>query len=149
MTTTPIDRVQSDLKDAMKSGDKLRVSTLRMLLSELKNERIEKGRELEEPDFLTVVNRGVKQRSESATQYRDGDREELAVQEEAELSILEEYLPEPISEEEARNAVRELIEEQDLEGLGDLGRVMGSLMPELKGRIEGKELQRIAREELG
>ncbi|MDX1631442.1 MAG: GatB/YqeY domain-containing protein, partial [Thermoanaerobaculia bacterium] len=128
MATTPIDRVQSDLKDAMKSGDKTRVSTLRMLLSELKNERIEKGRELEESDFLTVVNRGVKQRSEAATQYREGGREELAVQEETELSILQEYLPEPISEEEARAAVRDLIEEENLQGPGDMGRVMGTLM---------------------
>lgn len=147
--TSPLDLVQSDLKTAMKAGEKLRVSTLRMLLSELKNERIRAGRDLDEEAFLTVVQRGVKQRNEASSQYREGGREELAEKEEAEAAILETYLPEPVSEEEVRTAVRGMIEREGLEGPKAIGRLMGALMPEYKGRIDGRELQRIVREELG
>lgn len=147
--TSPIDLVQSDLKTAMKEGDKTRVSTLRMLLSELRNERIRAGKDLDEEAFVTVVQRGVKQRTESASQYRDGNRGELADKEEAEAAVLQEYLPEPVSEDEVRAEVRRLIEEEELEGAKAMGQVMGTLMPKYKGRIEGRELQRIAKEELG
>jgi hypothetical protein len=133
----------------MKAGDKIRVSTLRMLLSELTNERIRVGRDLDEEAFLTVVQRGVKQRHEASSQYRDGGREELAVKEETEATILQEYLPEPVSEEEVRTAVRELVASEGLEGPKAMGRLMGALMPRYKGRIDGRELQRIVREELG
>ena len=145
----PLDRVQSDLRSAMKAGDKIRVSTLRMLLSELTNERIRVGRDLDEEAFLTVVQRGVKQRHEASSLYRDGGREELAVKEETEATILQEYLPEPVSQEEVRTAVRELVASEGLEGPKAMGRLMGALMPRYKGRIDGRELQRIVREELG
>ena len=151
MTTnpSPLDLVQSDLKTAMKAQDKTRVSTLRMLLSELKNERIRAGRDLDEEAFVTVVQRGVKQRNEAASHYRDGGREELAAKEEAEAEILQEYLPEPVSEDEVRAEIRKRIEAEGLEGPKAIGRLMGVLVPQYKGRIDGSELQRLVRDELG
>ena len=143
----PQERVQGDLKDAMKAGDKERTGTLRMLLAELKNERIRGGREVSEEDFLGVVQKGVKQRLDSAAQYRDASRPELAEKEEREAKILGAYLPEPVAENEVRAAVEELAQAMGL-GQRDLGKVMQALLPRYKGRIDGQAVQRIAREVL-
>jgi uncharacterized protein YqeY len=144
----PQERIQNDLKEAMKAGDKERTSTLRMLLAELKNERIRAGREVGEEDFLGVVQKAVKQRQDAAEQYRNGNRPELAEKEEREGKILGGYLPAAASEDEVRAAIVELVR---AEGLGpkDLGKVMGAILPRFKGRIDGKVVQRLAREALG
>ena len=144
----PQERVQNDLKDAMRAGDKERTSTLRMLLAELKNERIRAGAEVGEDGFLGVVQKGVKQRHDAAGQYRAAGREDLAAKEEREATILGAYLPEPVSEDAVRAAVKELVAAQGL-GPKDLGKVMGAVLPRFKGRIDGKVVQRIAREVLG
>lgn len=143
----PQERIQDDLREAMKTGDKERTSTLRMLLAELKNERIRAGGEVSEETFLGIVQKGVKQRQESAEQYRGANRPELADKEEREAKLLGAYLPEQVSEDEVRAAVGELAR---AEGLGprDLGKVMQTLLPRYKGRIDGKAVQRIAREVL-
>ena len=147
--SSPKEDLQQDIKTALKAGDKLRVSTLRMLLSSLQSEGIRTGTEVDAATLLTLVQRGVKQRREAAEQYRTGARPELAEKEEAEAEILSEYLPEPVSEAEVRAAVEELVEAESLEGPKAIGRIMGAILPRYKGRFEGRELQRIAREVLG
>jgi hypothetical protein len=145
----PQERIQDELKEAMKARDAERTGTLRMLLAEIKNEKIRLGRELAEEDFLGIVQKGVKQRQDSVEQYRAGGRVDLAEKEEREAKLLAGYLPEQLSEEEVRAAVEALVREQGLSGPKALGAVMGALVPRLKGRVDGKVLQRIARETLG
>jgi hypothetical protein len=133
----------------MKSGNKERTGTLRMLLAAMETERTREGKEVDEETFLTVVQRSVKQRREAAEQYRNGDRPELADKEDAEAEILAEYLPEPVSEDEVRNAIADFVAAEGLEGPQAIGRIMGTILPRYKGRIDGREMQRIAREVLG
>jgi len=134
---------------SMKARDAERTSTLRMLLAELKNERIKLGHEVGEEEFLVVLQRGVKQRQEAAEQYRKGAREDLAGKEEREAAVLGEYLPAQVSEEEVRAAVEELVRAEGLAGPSGIGRVMQTVLPRFKGRFDGKTLQKIAREVLG
>jgi uncharacterized protein YqeY len=145
----PQQRVQSDLAQSMKARDAERTSTLRMLLAELKNERIKLGHEVGEEEFFVVLQRGVKQRNESADQYRKGAREDLAAKEEREAAVLAAYLPAQVSEDEVRRAVEELVRSEGLTGPAGLGKVMQTVLPRYKGRFDGKALQRIAREVLG
>lgn len=96
------DRISADLKTAMKAGDKERLATLRLLLTAIQNERIASGSAVDDDKLMTLVQRAVKQRRESADAYRGGGREEAAAREEREIAILEEYLPEPVDEETLR-----------------------------------------------
>lgn len=147
--STPQERVQDDVKAAMKARDKERLSTLRMLLTEIKNERIASGEELDEDAFLTVVKRLVKQRRDSVEQYRNGGREELAAKEEQEITVLDEYLPEQVSEDDIRSAVEAFVAENDLSGPRGIGPVMKEMMARFGAAAEGGVVSRIAREVLG
>ena len=146
--TTPQQRIESDLKTAMKAGDKERLSTLRMLLADVKNERIRRGGEVDEPGLVALVRKGIKQRQESAEQFRRGDREEQAAKEEREAEHLGEYLPQQASEEEVRAAVEELVEAEGLSGPAAMGRVMRATMERFGSRADGAVVNRLAREVL-
>jgi uncharacterized protein YqeY len=145
----PQQRISEDLKAAMKARDAERTSTLRLLLAELKNERIRVGHEVTEEEFLRVVQKGVKQRQDAMEQYRAAGRADLADKEEREAALLGTYLPAQLSDEEVRGAVEALVREQGLSGPRDLGKVMQALLPRFQGRVDGKAVQRIAREVLG
>jgi uncharacterized protein len=138
-------RLRDDLNAARRGRDKARVMVLTMTLSELKNREIELGREAADDDVTEIVTRAVKQRREAAAQIRAGGREELASQEEAEAAVLLQYLPAPLTEAEVRALVRRAIEA----GAGNVGAVMSTVMPQLKGRFDGRDANRIVREELG
>jgi uncharacterized protein YqeY len=146
--TTPQQRIESDLKTAMKAGDKERLSTLRMLLADVKNERIRRGGEVDEAGLVALVRKGIKQRQESAEQFRRGDREEQAAKEEREAEHLGEYLPQQASEEEIRAAVEELVEAEGLSGPAAMGRVMRATMERFGSRADGAVVNRLAREVL-
>lgn len=139
------DRLRADLNDARRQRDKLRTSVLTMTLSELKNREIELGRAATDEDVQEVVNRAVKRRREAADQIRAAGRGEMADREEQEAGVLTQYLPAQLSEDEVRRLVREAV----ASGAGNVGAVMGAIMPKLKGRFDGKEANRIVREELG
>ena len=124
---------------------KLRTLVLSTTLSELRNHEIEAGKEAEEADTITVLSKAAKRRKEAAEQMRSGGRDDLADKEESEAKILAAYLPEGLSEAEVREMIREIL----ADGVSDLGPVMGRLMPRLKGRFDGKEANRIVRQELG
>jgi len=141
-------RVESDLRSALKARDKEKVSTLRMLLAEINNERIRRREELDDAAFVGVVRRGVKQRHEAAKQYRDGGREETAAKEEREAEILESYLPRQADEAEIRKAVEDLVAAEGLSGPGAIGPVMKAMMAKFGGRADGGTLNKIAREVL-
>ena len=149
MSSSPQQRIQEELQQSMKARDAERTSTLRMLLAELKNERIKLGHEVDETEFLTVVQRAVKQRQDSIEQYRKGGREDLATKEEREAALLGGYLPAQVSPDEVRAAVEELVRAEGLSGPSGIGKVMQTILPRYKGRFDGKALQQIARDVLG
>lgn len=139
------DKVREDVKEAMRSGHKERLGVLRMLLAALQNEEIARGRELTDEDGLGVVAKAVKQRRDSVAQYRAGGREDLAAREEAEIVVLQAYLPAPLTPEDVRAMVQEMV----AAGAGNMGAVMKQLSPRIKGRFDGGEANRIVREVLG
>ncbi len=138
-------KVEADLKAAMKSGDKRRVGTLRLLLSVLKNERINAGRELTQEEAEAVVRRAVKQRKEAIALYEQGNRADLAAAEKEELAILEGYLPQAMPETELEATVRAIIAEKGFSSARDVGQLMKELMARHRGRVDGKRAQEIAR----
>jgi uncharacterized protein YqeY len=138
-------RIESDVRSALKSGEKRRVSTLRLLLSALQNERIHSGRDLTDEESEAVIRRAVKQRREAIDQYSKGGREDLAAAEREELSILETYLPAGLTDEEVEAEVRRIIAEKGFSSARDVGLVMKDLMAAHRGRVDGKRAQEIAR----
>ncbi|HJU62083.1 MAG TPA: GatB/YqeY domain-containing protein [Candidatus Binatia bacterium] len=141
--------IQEALKAAMKRGDRLTVSTYRLLLSALHNEEIKSRRELTPEEINRVVSSLCKQRAEAIDLYRKGGRAELAEKEEAELKVLQRLLPEPLGEDEVRALIKASIEEVGAKNVQDLGKVMKQLMPKVSGRSDGKRVNELAKELLG
>jgi hypothetical protein len=138
-------RIESDLKSALKAGEKRRVGTLRLLLSSLQNEKIGAGRDLTDEEIEAVIRRAVKQRRESIDQYTKGGREDLARAEAEELALLEAYLPAGLSDSEVEAEIRRIIDEKGFSASRDVGLVMKELMAAHRGRVDGKRAQEIAR----
>ena len=134
------------MKAAMKSGNRVVLSTLRLLLSALHNEEIKQRRELSTEEILKTVATLCKQRQESMEFFRKGGRTDLLQQEEAELVVLRRLLPEALNEEEVRALIQISIEEVGAKGVQDLGRVMKQLMPKVTGRSDGKRVSELAKE---
>ncbi|MEC8493612.1 MAG: GatB/YqeY domain-containing protein [Planctomycetota bacterium] len=149
MTAALETQIQEDMKSAMRAGETLRRDTLRMLIAALKNERIDKGADLDEDSVLAVVRRGVKSRKDSAQQYRDAGRDELADKEEAEIAVLEGYLPQMLDEAATIAAVEAAIAETGASEKCDLGKVMKAVMAAHRGLVDGKLVNRLAGERLG
>ncbi|MCD6546190.1 MAG: GatB/YqeY domain-containing protein [Thermotogae bacterium] len=141
-----IEELRNRLKEAMKSSDEVRVRTLRLLISNVKNEEIEKGGQLTEEEFTEVVLREVKRRKEAIEMYEKAQRKDLADEERKELKVLEEFLPQQLSIDEIRSLAIEAIESVGASGPKDLGKVMSVLMPKLRGRADGKMVNKIVRE---
>lgn len=146
------ERIEGDMKAAMKSGDNLRRDTLRMVIAGFKNKAVEPGREsaeLSPAEVEAVVAYAVKTRKDSATQYTEAGRQELADKELAEISVLEEYLPKQLDEAATKAAVEAAIAETGASSKADLGKVMKSVMAANKGTVDGKLVSRFAAELLG
>lgn len=137
-------RIQSDLNASRKERDKVRILVLSTLLSEVRNKEIELGGEVDDEGVLQVLSRGIKQRKDASEQMRGADRGDLADKEDGQVQILTEYLPEGMSEEEVRAVVREII----VSGVNHMGTLMSQVMPRIRGRFDGRETNRIVREEL-
>jgi len=138
-------RIESAMRDAMRARDDRRTQTLRLAMAAAHNQRIARGRELTDEEVVDVLARQVKQRRESIDMYRAGGREDRAADEEAEAAILAEFLPQQLTEEEIEALVRAAVAETDATGPGDLGRVMGRVSPQTKGRADGRLVSEIAR----
>jgi hypothetical protein len=140
--------LSTSIREAMKSGDRTRLSTLRMLSTSVKNREVELGHDLSEEEFVEVVGREVKRRKEAAEAYRGAQRPELEERERAEQAILEEYLPEQLSEEELTKVVDEAIAATGASDPKEVGKVMAHVMLQYKGRVDGSTVNRMARERL-
>jgi uncharacterized protein len=141
--------LQEAAKIALKRGDALKVSTLRLLLAAVHNEEIRLRKELGVEEIQRVVSTLCKQRSESIELYRKGGRDDLAQKEEAELRILQQFLPQPLADQEVEALIRESIAELGASGVQDLGKVMKQVMPKVSGRTEGKRVNQLAKALLG
>lgn len=138
-------RLENDLKTALKAGEKRRVSTLRLLLSALKNEKIHLQRALTDEEVEAAIRRAVKQRREAIEQYGLGGRADLVAAETEELGILEAYLPQSLSEADLESVVRDIIRDKGFASAKDVGSLMKEVMAQHKGRVDGKRAQEIAR----
>ena len=135
-----------DLKEAMRKGDDTRRLVIRNLRSAIKYEEIARQKTLDDAGILSVVSRQVKEHRESIELFRRGKREDLVAKEEAELALLLAYLPQQMSREDIVQAARKIIAEVGAKGPGDKGKVMGRLMPQVKGQAEGSEVNTVVNE---
>jgi uncharacterized protein YqeY len=140
------DRIQEDLKDALRQRDSDRLKVLRMVKASIRNAEIDKHEDLDDQEVLGVLVKAAKQRRESIEAYREGGRDDLVSVEQGELDIIESYLPQQMTEEELREYVAKAIEEMGAQGPKDMGRVMKHLMAELKGQADGRMVNSIVRE---
>lgn len=142
------DQIQNDVKTALKNGEKVKANTLRLLISKLKNKAIEVGSSLDDKQILQVIQRTAKQHKESIRMYKDGNREDLVEQEQAELDIVERYLPSMMSEEEVNIVVESIIQETGATTMADFGKVMPQVMKKGAGKIDGSIAQSILKSKL-
>jgi len=143
------EKIQSHITDAMRSKDELRLSCLRMMKSAVKNKEIEKMKPLEEGEVLAVLTTLVKQRKDSVEQFRKGGREELAQKEEAEIKIIEQYLPAAASDEDITHAIAEAIQETGAASMKDMGKVMQAVKTRLAGKtVDGGKVSQLVKEKL-
>jgi uncharacterized protein len=145
---TLIEELEQEVKDAMLARDTERRDALRLILSSLRSAEKELLRPLSEDEELQVLQRERKKRIEAAEAYRDAGREEQAEKEEGELEILEEFMPEPLTEEELERIVDDAIAENKATSMRDLGRVMADVMPQVAGRADGSAVSQLVREKL-
>ncbi len=145
------DKIQEDLKGAMKAKDAAKLSAIRMLKSAIQYYEIQKGGagyEATDEDVIDVIGKEIKKRKESIELYKQGGRDESAASEQKEVEVLEAYLPEQMSEDEVRSLVREAIEQTGASSPQDMGKVMGALMPKVKGKADGTLVSSLVRESL-
>ena len=140
--------LNEDIKTAMKSHDKERLSVLRMVKASLQNATIAKREDLSSDEETAVVSRERKQRNDSLEEFKKADRPDLVQAIEKELAIVNEYLPKQLSEEEVRNIVKDTIVEIEASSMQDMGKVMSALMPKVKGMADGKLVNQLVKEEL-
>jgi uncharacterized protein YqeY len=139
-------KLADELKQAIKSGDKVKRSAIRLLLAAINNAEIARQGALEDADILGIIAKEVRQRHESIEAFKQGNRPDLVTQEEAELAVLQEYLPPQMTREEVVEAARRIIEEVGAQGPGDKGKVMPKLIAQLKGRADGREINAVVTE---
>lgn len=143
-----LENIQSDLKQAQLARDEVKVSTLRLLLSEIKNAEIAKGGELLDENIISVIQKEVKKRKEASLAFRQGGREEQAQKEEAESRVLEGYLPARLSDEALTKIVQDTINEVGATSIQDMGKVIGLVMSKVKGQADGGIVSSLVKEKL-
>ncbi|NIM93736.1 MAG: GatB/YqeY domain-containing protein [Anaerolineales bacterium] len=140
--------LENELKESLRSGDKVRLRTIRMILSSVKLAEVDKGEALDDAELTAIIQKEAKSRREAIEEAEQAGREDLILSNQEELSILEGYLPEPLSEDEIEDMAREAAEEVGAEDPGDMGKVMKILMPRVQGRADGGTVSRIVRKVL-
>ncbi len=144
------DQIPNDIKEALREKNSLKLSVLRMLQSAIRNKEIEKKvDELDDQGVIEVVSSEVKKRRDAKAEFEKVNRPDAAQAEAEEIEILMHYMPEQLSTDEIRSRVQKVIDDTGAQGLGDIGRVMKVIMPELKGKADGQEINRVVRELLG
>ena len=143
------EKIQTQMADAMRNKDPLRLSVLRMMKTAVKNKEVEKMKPLDENEVFAVLNTLVKQRRDSIDQFRKGGREELAQKEEAEIRIIEEYLPAAASEQEIQQAIAQAMEETGAASMKDMGKVMKATLARLSGKsADGARVSQLVKDKL-
>ena len=143
-----IDQIKNDMNNALKSGDKVKANTLRLLISNLKNKSIELGSELDNKQVLQVIQKSSKQHKESIKMYKEGGRDDLASQEELELAVIEHYLPSMMGEDELNSLIDIVIQEVGAESMADFGKVMPEVMKRGAGQVDGGMAQALLKSKL-
>jgi len=139
-------KLLSEMKGAMKSRDSLKVDTLRLIVSEIKNKEIDLREELGDAEITALLTTQIKRRKEAAALYEKGGRTDLKEKEEKEITIIQLYLPEPVGEEELQQRIQAVIAETGAQGPKDMGKVMKVVVPEFKGKAEGDQIRKIVTE---
>lgn len=139
-------KLTDDLKQAMREGDTVKRSVIRLTMAAIKNAEIARQATLEDADILGIIAKEVRQRKESIEAFKQGNRPELAAKEEAEMAVLEQYLPEQMSRDEIIAEARKVIAEVGAQGLNDKGKVMPQLIVKLKGKADGREINEVVTE---
>ena len=143
-----VEKLKKDMIEAMKSKDKFRLTVIRMVKGELDKEHIDKKREINDELLVEVVSRGIKQRNDSILEFEKAGRSDLAASVKDEIKILEEYLPEQLTEDEINQVIDDVFSTVKPEGARDMGRVMKEVSPKLKGRADMKKVSEIIRAKL-
>jgi len=143
-----LDQLEEELKIAIKAGEKAKMMGLRNIIGKIKAAQIDKRETLTDKESLKILKTAAKQLKESIDQYQKGGRDDLAEKEAFELTLLEKYLPEQLSEEQIRQTVKNIVKNTEAGSMQDMGKVMGATMQELAGSADGKIVQKIVQEEL-
>lgn len=143
-----IEQLNSDMKQALKEKNKKKLNIIRMVKSSLQNEQIKLGRDLNDDEELTVLNRELKQRKDSLQEFEEAGRDDLVANLKEEITILDEYMPEQLSEEEVLQIVKDTISEVGATSKADMGKVMGALMPKVRGKADGSYVNKLVQQEL-
>ncbi len=130
------DTITADMKDAMRAGEKSRLLTIRLILAAIKQQEVDTRSDVSDEDVLSIMDKMVKQRRDSIQQFTDAGRDELAANEQDEIEIIQNYLPEQLDEVEIKQLIAEAITQTGAEGMKDMGKVMGLLKPKLQGRAD-------------
>jgi uncharacterized protein len=144
-----LDRLNDDMKQAMKNREKDKLSVLRMLKAALQNEAIKLGKsELSEDEELTVLSRELKQRKDSLQEFENAGRADLVEKTKAEIEVVQSYMPKPLTEEELLEIVKQTIAEVGASSKADMGKVMGAIMPKVKGKADGSLVNKLVQQQL-
>jgi len=142
------EKLQQEMKDALKSGNSQKRTLLSMVLSAVKNKEIEKRTELTDEDVIGVISSEIKKRKDATEQFEKGGRPELAEEEKKEAEMLMVYMPEQMSEEDIRNEVKKAMAETGIKDMKEIGKLIGAVMVKVKGKADGQTVSRIVKEEL-
>ena len=140
------DKLIADLKDAMKSHNKLRKDVITLIRSAIKQREVDERIELTDEDILTIISKQLKEKKSSIEDFKKGNREDLVKQTEDEMKILLEYLPKQLSQEDLKEIVKDAIDKENISSMKDIGKLMKAVMPQVKGKADGNAVNKIARE---
>ena len=140
------DKLMADLKDAMKSHNKLRKDVITLIRSAIKQREVDERIELTDEDILTIISKQLKEKKSSIEDFKKGNREDLVKQTEDEMKILLEYLPKQLSQEDLKEIVKDAIDKENISSMKDIGKLMKAVMPQVKGKADGSAVNKIARE---
>lgn len=143
------EKLQLDMKNAMKNKDNITRDTIRFLMSSLKQVEVDERKELSDEDIIKIIQRSIKQREDSMTQYKDAGRDDLYEQEKAGVEILKKYLPKQLSDDELKEVISQIISKTGAASMKDMGKVMGLAIKETAGKADGKRINVIVKELLG
>lgn len=140
------DKLMADLKDAMKSHNKLRKDVITLIRSAIKQREVDERIELTDEDILTIISKQLKEKKSSIEDFKKGNREDLVKQTEDEMKILLEYLPKQLSQEDLKEIVKDAVDKENISSMKDIGKLMKAVMPQVKGKADGNAVNKIARE---